>query len=43
MAVPREQPDATASPMRQDPKAVVLDLMNPAGTGRRRFGEQGSN
>jgi hypothetical protein len=31
VTVARDQPDATALAVRQYPKAVVLDLVNPAG------------
>ena len=38
MAVASYQPNAAAPPMRQDAKAVVLDLVNPARSGRRFIG-----
>ena len=38
MAVASYQPNAAAPPMRQDAKAVVLDLVNLARSGRRFIG-----
>jgi hypothetical protein len=32
VTVAGDQADAAATPVRQDPEAVVLDLVNPAGT-----------
>jgi hypothetical protein len=38
MAVARDQANAPPTPVRQDPKAVVLDFMNPARARRRLAG-----
>src|SRR4029077_20307873 len=38
MAVARYQPNAVASAVRQDPEAIVLDLVNPARARRRLIG-----
>jgi hypothetical protein len=38
MAIPAQQADGAASPMRQDAEAVVLDFVNPARPDRRLFG-----
>jgi hypothetical protein len=38
MAVARYQPNAAASAVRQDPEAIVLDLVNPARARRRLIG-----
>jgi hypothetical protein len=45
VAIPADQAGGAALPMSKDTKAVVLDLVNPAGTCRRllsRRGRQGS-
>ena len=35
VAVAAQEPDASALTVRQDPEAIVLDLVNPTGSGRR--------